>query len=125
VFADSRRAVLKSLLLTDGGNLGISQRLSNTLQEFPRGYPITFGHFPAASQYPIRISKRLLNSLWAFQSDFSIPFQQCSAAVQYPEREFPRGYRQKLDSFHPLSLKCSVSDNIYFKKRRNIGKLNI
>jgi hypothetical protein len=43
--------------------LGISQRLSNTLQELPKGFPIAFGHFPAAFLYTNSSTQRLSNSL--------------------------------------------------------------
>jgi hypothetical protein len=45
IFVDNCWTVLNSLLLADGGNLGISQQLSNTIEEFPRAYLIAFGHF--------------------------------------------------------------------------------
>jgi hypothetical protein len=55
VFANSRWAILPPLLLADSGFLGISQRLSCTLYELPRGFPIAFGHFPAAILYPLAV----------------------------------------------------------------------
>jgi hypothetical protein len=42
VYADGRWAILPSLLLADGGNLGISQWLSYTLLAVPSGCPIAF-----------------------------------------------------------------------------------
>ncbi len=63
VFADSHWAVLPPLLLADSRYLGISQRLSYTLYELPRSFPIAFGHFPAAFLYPFSSAQQLSNSL--------------------------------------------------------------
>jgi hypothetical protein len=63
VFANSRWAILPALLLANSRYLGISQRLSNTFYELPRGFPIAFGHFPAAFLYPNSSTQRLSNSL--------------------------------------------------------------
>jgi hypothetical protein len=62
VFANSRWAILPSLLLADVYYLGISSRLSNTFKELPRGYPIAFWHFPAVF-FPHPIAQWLFNSL--------------------------------------------------------------
>jgi hypothetical protein len=51
-FADSCWAILHSLQLADGCHLGISQRLSNTLEELLRGYPRASGYFPSVFQCP-------------------------------------------------------------------------
>jgi hypothetical protein len=42
VLANSRYEMLSCLLLADGRNLGMSQRLSNTLLAVPSGCQITF-----------------------------------------------------------------------------------
>ncbi len=59
IFANSRWAVLNSLLLAEDGYLDISQQLYNTLQEFPRGYLIAFEHFLVAFLYPFSCALRL------------------------------------------------------------------
>jgi hypothetical protein len=63
IFANSRWAILPALLLGNSQYLGISQRLSKTLEELPRGFPIAFGHSPAAFLYPNSSTQRLSNSL--------------------------------------------------------------
>jgi hypothetical protein len=62
VFANSRWEILPPLLFAGWRYLGISQRLSYTLEEFPRGCPIAFGHFPAAFLYPFSSAQRLLTA---------------------------------------------------------------
>jgi hypothetical protein len=44
--------MLPCLLLAGSEYLGISQRLSCTLYEVPRDFPIAFGYFPAVVLYP-------------------------------------------------------------------------
>jgi hypothetical protein len=51
-FANSRWAILPPLLLADSRCLSISQWLSNTLSELPRGCPIAFDHFPSGFIIP-------------------------------------------------------------------------
>jgi hypothetical protein len=63
VLSNSRQAILPCLLFADAGNLSISQRLSNTLLELRRGYPIAFWHFPAAFPYPFSSAQRLSHGL--------------------------------------------------------------
>ncbi len=86
------------LLLADGGNLGISQRLSNTLKELSRGYPIAFGHFPAAFLYPLSSAQRLSNNL---------------------SEHFSSGYWLKPSNFSQFSFKGRVSVNIYLKSKEH------
>ncbi len=64
-FCHSCWAIVLPLLLADGGYLGISQQLSDTLQDLTRGSPIAFGHFPAAFLYPLAVQQLLI----AFPSD--------------------------------------------------------
>jgi hypothetical protein len=78
VFANSHWEILAPLLLTGGGYLGISQRLSYTNKEFPGDWPVAFGHFPAA--FP------------------PLPFYQCPVALKQPLRKFPSSYQLKRDN---------------------------
>ncbi len=61
VLSNSRWEILPCLLLADGGNLGISQRLSYTLLAVPSGCPIAF----------VSISQRLLDKTEQFLSIFT------------------------------------------------------
>jgi hypothetical protein len=51
-FAEGCWAILPSLQLADGCHLGISQGLSNTLEELLRAYPRASGYFPAVFLCP-------------------------------------------------------------------------
>ncbi len=49
------------------------QQLLGNLTSSPIGWQLVFGHFQAASLYPLTIAQRLSDSFWAFPSGFSIP----------------------------------------------------
>jgi hypothetical protein len=60
----------------------------------PRGFPIAFGHFPAAFLYPLAV-QQLLGS-------------------------FPSNWQLKCGNFHLCSLKDWVSVKIYLKSKEHL-----
>jgi hypothetical protein len=79
IFANSRWAILPPLLLANSGHLGISQRLSDTLQELPRGFPIAFGDF----------HQRLFDTLLAVLSGCPTAFKSISQRLSAKTWQFP------------------------------------